>query len=75
MIDEAYLLVEHFQHSANQPVSQKPVELPKQRVDIRAKWMYEELEEFIETFELYGGEFGFHTISRIIEVEIKNTLL
>lgn len=35
----------------------------------------EELKEFIKTFELYGGEFGFHTISRIIEVEIKNTLL
>lgn len=35
----------------------------------------EELEEFCETFELYGGEFGFHTISRIIEVEIKNIVL
>lgn len=35
----------------------------------------EELEEFCEAFNLYGGEFGFHTISRIIEVEIKNTLL
>ena len=34
-----------------------------------------ELEEFCETFNLYEGEFGFHIISRIIEVEIKNTLL
>lgn len=35
----------------------------------------EELEEFCEAFNLYEGEFGFHTISRIVEVEIKNTLL
>ena len=54
MIDEAYLLVEHFQHSANQPVSQKPVELPKQRVDIRAKGMYEELEDFISANDIYS---------------------
>lgn len=35
----------------------------------------DELLEFIETFELYGGEYGFHTITKIIEVEIKNRLL
>lgn len=35
----------------------------------------EELEEFCEVFELYGGEFGFHTINKIVEVEIKNTIL
>lgn len=35
----------------------------------------EELDEFIETFELYGGEYGFHTITRIVEIEIKNSLL
>ena len=35
----------------------------------------EELEEFCETFNLYGGEWGFHTINRIIEVEIKNIVL
>ena len=29
----------------------------------------DELDEFIETFELYGGEDGFHTISKIIEVQ------
>lgn len=54
MIDEAYQLVEHFQRSANQPVSQKPLELPKQRVYIRAKWMYEELEEFISANDIYS---------------------
>ena len=35
----------------------------------------DELDEFIETFELYGGDFGFHTISRIIEIEIKDRLI
>ena len=35
----------------------------------------EELKEFCETFNLYGGEWGFHTINRIIEVEIKNIVL
>ena len=35
----------------------------------------EELEEFCEVFELYGGEFGFHTINKIVEVEIKNIIL
>ena len=35
----------------------------------------EELNEFIDTFHLYGGEYGFHTITRIVEVEIKNIIL
>lgn len=35
----------------------------------------EELEEFTETFRLYGGEYGFHTITQIVEIEIKNRLL
>lgn len=35
----------------------------------------EELEEFCESFNLYGGEYGFHTINRIVEVEIKNIIL
>lgn len=35
----------------------------------------EELDEFIETFELYGGEYGFHTINEIVEIEIKGKLL
>ena len=35
----------------------------------------EDLEEFCEVFELYGGEYGFHTINKLVEVEIKNTLL
>ena len=29
----------------------------------------DELDEFIETFELYSGEYGFHTISKIVEVK------
>ena len=35
----------------------------------------EELDEFIETFELYGGEYGFHAINQIVEIEIKDRLL
>jgi hypothetical protein len=35
----------------------------------------DELDEFIDTFELYGGEYGFHTITAIVEIEIKNKLL
>ena len=34
-----------------------------------------ELDEFIETFELYGGEFGFHTITEISEINIVKRLL
>ena len=35
----------------------------------------DELDEFVDTFELYGGEYGFHTITKIIEVEIKNKVI
>lgn len=35
----------------------------------------DELDEFIATFSLYGGEWGLHTINRIVEIEIKNRLL
>lgn len=35
----------------------------------------EELEEFQDTFELYGGEYGFHTINKIVEVEFKDRLI
>lgn len=35
----------------------------------------DELDEFIETFELYGGEFGFHTINKIVEIEFKDRLI
>jgi hypothetical protein len=33
------------------------------------------VKEFQDTFGLYGGEYGFHTISQIVEVEIKNILI
>ena len=35
----------------------------------------EELEEFTDTFELCGGEYGFHTINKIVEIEVKNKLI
>lgn len=35
----------------------------------------DELEEFIDTFSLYGSEYGLHTITQIVEIEIKNRLL
>lgn len=34
-----------------------------------------ELKEFQKTFELYGGEYGFHTITTITEVTKVNTIL
>lgn len=35
----------------------------------------EELEEFTDTFELYGGEYGFHTITEITEINIVKRIL
>lgn len=35
----------------------------------------DELDEFIETFELYGDEGEFHTINKIVEIEVKNKLI
>jgi hypothetical protein len=35
----------------------------------------DEMAEFQDTFELYGDEYGFHTITRIVEIEVKNILL
>ena len=35
----------------------------------------DELEEFQDTFELYGGEYGFHTIHKIIEVKLEDRLI
>lgn len=35
----------------------------------------EELEAFCEAFNLYGDEYGFHTINEIAEIEIKNIIL
>ena len=35
----------------------------------------DEHDEFIETFGLYGGEWGFHTITKIVEIEIKDILI
>ena len=35
----------------------------------------EELYEFRDTFELFAGEDGFHTITRIVEIEIKDRLI
>lgn len=34
-----------------------------------------ELEEFMETFSLYGGEYGFHTITEIVEISIVKRIL
>ena len=35
----------------------------------------EELYEFRDTFELFAGEYGFHTINQIAEIEIKDKLI
>lgn len=33
------------------------------------------LDDFIDTFELYGGEYGFHTITKIQEVTLGEEIL
>ena len=35
----------------------------------------EELEKFCEVFNLYGSEYGFHTINQIVKIEIKDRLI
>lgn len=35
----------------------------------------DELDEFIETFELYGYENSFHTISKFFEIDVKDRLI
>ena len=35
----------------------------------------EELEEFQDTFELYSGEYGFHTITKFFEIEIEDKII
>ena len=35
----------------------------------------DELAEFQDAFNLYGGEYGFHTITRIVEIEVKDRLI
>ena len=54
MIDEAYKLVESFQKAAGQPVSKIPCQLKKERVEIRTKWMEEELQEFMKAQDIYA---------------------
>lgn len=54
MLNEAYEMVKIFQTDAGQPVSNVPRCLEKERVDIRAKWMSEELQEFLTAPDLYS---------------------
>jgi hypothetical protein len=35
----------------------------------------DEMGEFMDAFELYGGEYGFHTITSITEISIIKTML
>jgi hypothetical protein len=35
----------------------------------------EELDEFRDIFGLYGGEYGFHTINQIVEIEMLDKLI
>lgn len=53
MINEAYELVKEFQQKANQPSSEFPLFLNKERCSIRCKWMKAELEEFEQGKDIY----------------------
>lgn len=54
MLNEAYEMVKIFQTAAGQPVSNVPQCLKKERVNIRAKWMSEELQEFLTAPDVYS---------------------
>ena len=65
-----------WNHTSNFPIGECC------RYDLREKGPCElynitedELDEFIETFELYGGEYGFHTITEITEINIVKRIL
>lgn len=76
MIDEAYELVAQFQKSANQPVSSFPQQLKSERVAVRAKWIEEELEEFIAADSLYSqvdalADLLYYLLGAFVEIGIK----
>lgn len=50
---EIYEMVKQFQLKAGQPVPTYPVALEPDRAKLRAKWMSEELQEFLDASDIY----------------------
>lgn len=53
MFDKAYQMVKIFHKNAEQPVSEQPVKLERDRAILHKKWMAEELDEFISAKNIY----------------------
>ena len=52
MINDAQQAVQKFHRVFNLPIGKKPHKLDKNRVEIRVKWMIEEITEFIQAVDL-----------------------
>lgn len=80
MLNEAYELVKIFQTNAGQPVSKVPKYLEKERAKIRAKWMSEELQEFLAAQDLYSQadaiiDLLYYLLGTCVEMGIKPDIL
>lgn len=80
MLNEAYEMVKVFQTDAGQPVSNVPRRLEKERVNIRAKWMSEELQEFLTAPDLYSQadaiiDLLYYLLGTCVEMGIKPDIL
>ena len=53
MINEEFAQVRDFHRAFNSPVSQTPVLLPEERAKHRAGFMLEEIQEFIDSKDIY----------------------
>lgn len=53
MLDKIYEMNKHFQLKAGQPVPTYPIALDAERAKLRAKWMSEELQEFLAASDIY----------------------
>ena len=51
-MNKEWLNVREFHQKFGQPVQDKPVFLSKERAKIRSKWMYEEIDEFVEAADI-----------------------
>jgi len=52
-MDKEYDKVKEFQKVFGLPVSDKPVMLTRERIDVRSSWLREEIEEFEEAENIY----------------------
>jgi len=53
MLNEAVGMVREFQKNAGQGYSQTPRMIPRENVERRAKWIEDELQEFIQAKDIY----------------------